>query len=161
MRRGSRREFRGRSVALSIKKVDGVERMVRKDDAGRTHAWTVASGLRHGSSDERRVFFTPCWKIDPNRTFDPSPHHVSCRFPMATIAKPRPTNACAGRTGRRDSHGRSDGTCSARADERKAWTRDQVCGVSVREGAGGSVWVDQGLGGGQKRLFPAPQHLGR
>ena len=62
MTRGSRRQFRGRSVAFSIKKVDGVERMVRKDDAGRTHAWTVASGLRHGhgSSNERRVFFTPC-----------------------------------------------------------------------------------------------------
>ena len=61
MTRGSRRQFRGRSVAFSIKKVDGVERMVRKDDAGRTHAWTVASGLRHGSSNERRVFFTP-WR---------------------------------------------------------------------------------------------------
>ena len=64
MRRGSRREFRGRSVALSIKKVDGVERMVRKDDAGRTHAWTVASGLRHGARNEGKQFFTPCLARD-------------------------------------------------------------------------------------------------
>ena len=57
MTRGSRRQFRGRSVAFSIKKVDGVERMVRKDDAGRTHAWTVASGLRHGVVGRKTRFF--------------------------------------------------------------------------------------------------------
>ena len=103
----------------------------------------------------------PMLKNRPKSHFRPLTPPRVLPLPMAAIAKSRPTNACAGRTGRRDSRGRNDGTCGARADEREAWTRDQACGMSVREGAGGSVWVDLGLGRGQKRLFPAPQHLGR
>ena len=99
MTRGSRRQFRGRSVAFSIKKVDGVERMVRKDDAGRTHAWTVASGLRHGWSNRERVFFTPCCGTMSSWTTQPVFRDRIKRDPPVFGANPRCLQGCGCRAG--------------------------------------------------------------